>query len=391
MKRVVALVLGVLFLCGGAIAQNKGALVIQCNVTGAQVLINGKLYGNTTPNYSMLVPAGTYKITVKKNGYVDYTNTVAVTAAGVVLQVNLKSVNEAPPPPQVLNYGLTVSANINGADVFINGNPAGKTPFAAQVPNGSYTVLVRAGGFIDFTQNIVINGGPFQVNAMLQGQNQQLSIQANVNGADIFINGNVAGKTPFVSQVPMGSYSVLIKAPGYVDFGQNILVGNGPVQVNATLQALSYQLNVNANVDGALVFINGAQVGQTPYISLLPQGNYVVLIRAAGFIDYQAQLTVNGPQAINASLQPMPASWQLRLPEGLVNKDIKKGQARGIQVWVDGVLQAESLGPIFAAGQLQPGKHLFRIVSGGLAVETQVEMQSGKAYSIEPAMGIMVK
>jgi hypothetical protein len=264
-------------------------------------------------------------------------------------------------------------------------------PFAAQVPNGSYAVTVKAAGFLDFNQNVVVNGGPFTVNAVLQSQNQQLSVQSNVAGAIVYINGNAAGKTPFASQVPAGSYSVQVKAPGYADFNQNIVVGNAPAAVNAVLQALTFQLNVGANVQGAVVLLNGGQAGQTPFATQLPQGSYTVTVRAPGYNDYQAQVTMNGPQAVNAVLQPMVATWQLRLPDALLNKDIKTGQSRGIQVWIDGVQQAEALGPIAAAGQLLPGRHVVRLVSGGLAIETTIEAQAGKAYTFEPVMGLSVK
>lgn len=347
---------------------------ISCNAQGAQVFVDGALAG-TAPG-DVQVKLGKHELRVSAPGYLDSIQTLDMKAA-IAINVNLQSTGAQ----------FTVQSNVNGADVFINGNPAGKTPFAAQLPNGSYSVLVRAAGYMDFSQNIVINGGPFQVNANLQGQNQLLTVQSNVAGATVFINGNSAGKTPFAAQVPSGSYSVQVKAPGYVDFGQNVVVGNGPAQVNATLQAQSFQVNVDANVKGALVLINGNQVGQTPYVTLLPQGNYTVLVRAASYYDFQAQITVNGPQAVNAALQPLVATWALNLPATIVNKDIKPGKPREVEVWIDGVLQADSLG----SSQILPGRHVVRLVSGGLAVETQFDAVAGRAYTIEPQIGVSVK
>ena len=335
MKRLLSLALALALGMTFAGAQPKATMQIICNVPGAQVFLAGQLIGTTTPNLVLNIRQGNYPLKIIKNGYNDFDTMVAVGPGGAMIQANLVPKGAAPAPntikapntiatPQVLNYGLSVASNINGASVFINGNPAGQTPFSSQLPNGSYTVVVRANGYMDFSQNIVINGGPFQINAMLQGQNQQLSVQCNVTGADVYINGNMAGKAPFISQVPQGSYSIVVKAAGYGDFSQNMVVGNGPATVNAMLQ-------------------------------------------------------------------PMLASWQLRLPEHMLNKDIKTGQSRGIQVWVDNMLQAETLGPIVAAGQLFPGRHSIRVVSGGLAVETQVDVQAGRAYIIEPFMGINIK
>ncbi len=411
MKRIMgALVLLLALVGANAFADSKVALTVKCNVGGSQVYLNGRLLGYTTPNFSQLLPAGNYELIVKAKGFPDYRTNVRLVSDPVVIQVNFGAAPApAPQPqgqqeqakpqpvpqpqeiakPQNLNFGLSVQSNVNGADVIINGNPAGKTPFSAQVPNGSYTLVVRAPGFNDYSQNIVVNGGPLQINAMLQGQSQQLTVQSNVIGATVAINGNVAGKTPFAAQVPSGSYSIQVKAPGYVDFNQNVVVGNGPAQVNANLQSMSYQVNVGANVNGALVFINGSQSGQTPYASMLPPGTYTILVRASGYMDYQVQINVNGPQAINAVLQQMIATWQLKLPESFGKDSRGAARNRDIQVWVDGVQQADSQGMV--GGQLLPGRHVIRLMIGGLVAEAQVDAQSGRAYSIEPELGLMVK
>jgi hypothetical protein len=355
-------------------------LNVTSNVGGAQVFLNGKFSG-TTPFGSRVI-GGDYEVRVTAPGYQDFFQRLRVRNP---TQVNAQL--------QSTGSQLTVQSNVNGADVYINGNPAGKTPFQAQLPNGSYNVVVRAPGFSDFSQSVVINGGNFVVNATLQGMSQQLSVLSNVNGAEVFINGNPAGRTPFAAQLPAGSYALMVRAPGYMDFNQSVVIGNGPAQVNAMLQGLSYQVSIESNIRGALVLVNGTQVGQTPFVSMMPMGNYAILVRAPGYSDYQAQIAVNGNQSINAFLQPMLASWQLRLPEGILNREGRQGQSRDrdIQVFVDGILQADARGPIAAAGQLAPGRHVIRIVSGGLAIEGQVDVQSGKSYVFEPFAGINAK
>ncbi len=330
MKRNIIVLVGMLVLASGIFAQNKGAIIIQCDMSGAQVLLNGRLIGNTTPNFSTLVPPGNYTVTVRKAGYRDYNNSFALTAGGITLQVFLAGGGGgAPllPAPntlsQAMNYNLSVQSNVNGAAVFINGNQAGQTPFSAQVPPGSYSVLVRAPGFLDYNQSIIVGNGPAQVNAMLQGQNQMLTVQSNVNGAVVFINGNQAGQTPFSTQVPAGSYTVLVRAPGYTDFNQNVMVGNGPAQVNAMLQG-------------------------------------------------------------------MFSSWQLSLPDNMRVRDMP-GQARGLEIWIDGVQQPTAQGQMSAGGQLTPGRHVIRLVSGSMATETQVDIQAGRSYIFEPYLGLNVK
>jgi len=199
MKRTISVVLALLFIAAFASAQAKAQLTIICNVSGAQVFLAGQLIGNTNPNLALNIRVGTYPLKIIKKGYVDFDATVTIAGAGAVLQANLvpkggaAAPNTLPAPntiavPQVYNYDLSISSNVTNAEVVINGNHAGQTPFVAQLPNGSYTITVRAPGYLDFNQNVVVNGGPLQVNAMLQGQNYQVSVSANVNGALVFMN-----------------------------------------------------------------------------------------------------------------------------------------------------------------------------------------------------------
>jgi hypothetical protein len=397
------LILVSLLAIGSAFAQTKFPLKIVCNVMDADVYINNKLYTKTTANLIIQLPPSTYNIKVAKAGYNEFQANVAVQASnsGTILNVALQPL-QAPAQvgtPNILpSFPLNIASNVSGAQVYLNGKPTGQTPFGQNVIGGTYEIRVTAPGYADFQQKVIVKG-PLQVNAMLQPTGQMLSVQSNVQGADVIINGNPAGKTPFSAQVPSGSYNVTVKAPGYFDFNQGVVVGNGAAQVNAVLQPLGYQLSVSANVQGASVFVNNQQLGQTPFATTLAPGSYTLLVRASGYLDYQVQLSVNGPQVVNASLQPASASWQFRIPEAFLNKDQGKDQGKGkdqrsyaqAQLWIDGILQPEAPGQAFASGQLFPGRHVIRFVSGGLAVETQVDVQAGKAYVFEPFIGISVK
>ncbi len=322
MKRILASLAILLLVAGGAFADNKVALTVKCNVTGAQVYVNGRLAGYTQPNFSQLLASGSYEITVKAKGYRDFKTTVRISRDPVTVNAVLGG-GQVVPPPQVHNYSLSVSSNVNGAEVYINDALAGRTPFSSQLPQGSYKLVVKAPGYDDYTQNVVVRG-PTRVNANLQGMNYQVSIAA-------------------------------------------------------------------ANVRGATVFVNGAQAGHSPYKGFLSPGSYTVTIRAPGFIDYTVQLNVNGPESINAVLQPLTATWQFSIPDGFVNRDIRQGQSRQIQLYLDGVLQAESNGRIFASGQMSAGKHRFRLVIGGMSIETQVDADAGRSYVLEPFIGINIK
>ncbi len=399
MKKIFVMFFAFLALCS-VIAQTKFPLIINCNQMDADLYINNRLYTKTVPNLRIQLPPNVYNIKISKAGFLDFNANVTVKASGTenLLSVVLQPAQQVQAPATVQapnsivpSFPLRVVCNVQGAQILVDGKMVGATPNDVQILLGNHEVRVVYPGFADVVQMVNVKG-MVSINAMFQAQNQQLSVNSNINGASVLINGNPAGQTPFMAQMPNGSYTVIVRAPGYMDFSQNIVINGGPLQVNAMLQGQNQQLSVQCNVNGADVYINGNPAGKTPMMAQVPQGSYSIQVKAPGYGDFGQNVVVgNGPATVNAMLQPMLASWQLKLPDSMLNKDIKSGQSRGIQVWVDGTLQAETLGPIVAAGQFFPGRHSVRVVSGGLAVETQVDAQAGRAYSIEPFIGINVK
>jgi hypothetical protein len=327
-----------------------------CNVSGAQVFLAGQLVGTTTPNLMLNVRVGNYPLRIIKPGFNDFNQVVNVDGDGTTVRVMLQARGDGP------------ALNLN--DGKMQPVPEGKE-LNRQSDNAPAPI-----------NNFEKKGAAPNVIVAPQVMNFDLAISANVNNAEVIINGNPAGRTPFLAQVPAGTYALKVRAPGYLDYNQNIVVGNGPAQFNVALQPLGYQVSVNSNVQGAAVLVNGQQLGQTPYATTLAPGNYAIIVRATGYLDYQVQLSVNGPQQVNASLMPATASWQLNIPEALLNR---QGQRRGMQLLLDGAPQNGT------SGQILPGRHVIRFVTGDLAVETQVDIQAGRAYVFEPSLGINVR
>jgi hypothetical protein len=311
-------------------------------------------------------------------GYQQYNQTVTLNSN---TQINATLVPDQPTPP--VNLGLSVNGNVQGAEVLLNGSSVGRIPLNTQVPQGSYNITVRAPGYADFSQSVVVNG-PTQINAILQAIQVGLSVNANVMGAEVYLNGSMAGRTPLNLNVVPGSYNLTVRAPGYADYSQSVVV-NGATQVNANLQPNQVGLSVSANVQGAEVYLNGSRVGNVPLSLNVIPGSYNVTVRAPGFGDFNQSVVVNGPTQVNAVLVGVMSSWQVNVPDNMVNKDMKGGHWSQIQVYLDGNLQR---GP---SGQVGAGRHVIRVTSGGMAVELVFDAQPGRTYTFEPFMGITVK
>ncbi|HSV56410.1 MAG TPA: PEGA domain-containing protein [Magnetospirillaceae bacterium] len=284
MRKTLAAALALLALgLSPAFAQNRTSLNIQCNEVGAEVYINGRLAGQTTPNFSFLIPQGNVQVRVQKNGFRTFETVVRAGTTPVNLQVTLVRIGAVPPPPPPpQNFSLQVTANVAGAEIVINNVTAGRAPFSAVLAPGSYTLIVRAPGFTDFSQNLVI-AGPTVVNAVLHPLMVPLTLGNLRPGAEVFLNGarvGVATSTVFTIQVAPGVYTVTIRLAGFLDF--------------------TTQMTAGAAV----------------------------------------------PQTIAPVFQPLPASFTFVIPEGIQNPDVRGNPWGQIRLFIDGAAQREFRGQV---------------------------------------------
>ncbi|MBN1520212.1 MAG: PEGA domain-containing protein [Spirochaetales bacterium] len=383
MKRKTVLVIMALLALGAVAvsAQTRVSLNIVCNQAGAQVYINGRIAGNTSPNFSILLSKGTYDVSVQKTGFQPFVTKVTIGTMPVTLNVVLVPTGQSTTP--VTTNNVTITANVPGADVYINNVYAGETPFTALLATGSYTVAVKAPGYNDYVQNVRVSGA-LTINAVLQAS-QTLSVNSNVQGADVYLDNMMVGKTPYVAPISMGNHLVVVKAAGYNDYSQNIMV-SGSVTVNAIMQAALVPFSLGNLLPGAEVFLNGISYGKSQggqFTIQVQPGTYALTIRLAGFIDLNMQVTIGGGgYSLTPNLQPQMATYSFELPDELVNPAVKRNPWGQIKLYIDNVAQKNF------QGQIAPGKHIIRLVSGAFQIQMEFVFEGGKNYVLMPFFGI---
>ncbi len=120
-------------------------LSIKANAPNAQVSVNGATIGTAPINVS--VEAGTYRVQISAPGYEPYEANVSVTN-NTSLAATLKQQAGK----------ITITANVIGAEVYLNNVKAGVTPFTTELPFGSYNLKISAPGYQDYAAGIVVSG-----------------------------------------------------------------------------------------------------------------------------------------------------------------------------------------------------------------------------------------
>jgi hypothetical protein len=90
-------------------------------------------------------------------------STVASAASPAAADPPAAQAKPAPPPPT-----LEVWSNPSGADIYLDGNYVGKTPYSATIPPGEHSVILRKKDFGTYERKVQVQTGKAKVGAYLE-------------------------------------------------------------------------------------------------------------------------------------------------------------------------------------------------------------------------------
>lgn len=194
---------------------------------------------------------------------------------------------------------LTLSSEVPGATAILDRTPLGSIDatgmslsLAADTP---HRLLVTAPGRLPYAATLTIRAGEERVLSVAPvALTGKATIQSNPSGANVIIDGKLAGKTPLtLENLPDGLLDYQLKYAGYAQHaGQVNVQGGGPAAVTAALKALP-GLSVKSSPVGATVLLDGQALGITPLVvSGLKPGKYTVTVRVKGYKDQTVPVTV---------------------------------------------------------------------------------------------------
>jgi len=222
-------------------AVTTGVLQVDSKPGGAAVYVDQIYRGVTSTVIGNLVP-GSHAIRLSKAGYQDWSGAVSI-GAGVTTFLNPALV-----PDQQPKYAtVSITSNPPGADVYGDGVYIGQTSAShpltfTQVEPGIHTILISKSGYRDYTATTtVVAGRDYNVDVTLSAvpnpTTGSVSVTSSPSGAEVYLDNIFRGLTPVtLDSLDPGSYTVLLRLPGYSDWNATAMVVAGQVnQLNATL------------------------------------------------------------------------------------------------------------------------------------------------------------
>jgi hypothetical protein len=181
------------------------------------------------------------------------------------------------------------------------------------------------------------------------------------------------------------TYRIAVVADGYQTFRQTVTLEAGQTTtVNANLEPITYDLNVDPGIGDAQIVIEGAGQGRGSLRVSLRPGTYTVRITAPGFQNFRTQVTIRGDQTLRPTLQPAFATLQIEIPREMIAGDPDEMEDE-FDIYVDGQLQS---GMQF---QVEPGRRQFRLESGAWAVNGDFVVEAGRTYVLRPRLTLSLE
>ncbi len=204
----------------------EATLAIDSDPQGAEVYLDGSLRG-TTPLRATAQP-GNRSLRIERDGYRTFETTLRL-SPGESRRVSADL--ERVPTTGTVRF----ESNPDGADVFVNGRFQGTTPIAAQdFQPGTYDVTFERSGYAPERRSVTVQRGQSQtVSVRLSPRLGSLRVNANVGGAQVFLDGRAVGTIASGSGVlnldslEPGEYQLTVVAPGYETFVSRISVRAG--------------------------------------------------------------------------------------------------------------------------------------------------------------------
>jgi len=240
------------------------------------------------------VPKGSHTFRFFKQGFQEKELTLVV-EDDMIIDVEL--VPGVSTTRLALSGWIIIESEPPGADVFLNEQRVGVTPYQRSHIAGKYSVMLQYPLYQDHVQTFELNEGATLnmplIRLLPRFGNWQ--VRSNPPGAEVFLNGKLEGVTP-LSKAAIGSgrHEMVLRLPLFHEYKESIEIKDGEEKsYDVDLKPAFGELVINSEPQGAKVFIDGREVGSTPFVnSRQPSGSFSIRVEKELYADGRDQAEV---------------------------------------------------------------------------------------------------
>lgn len=253
--------------------------------------------------------AGNHRFRFSKQGYADKNIELSVTENSSQSVALERGTTET---QLELQGFVVIESEPSGADLYLNEQRVGVTPYQGQLIAGNYNYRLslplynsQTGSF-SLSQAETVNLPKIN----LVPRFGTLAISSNPAGADVLINNSNRGQTPIERlRLDSGEYSLEIRQSLYHTHTEDFELKDGENKnLNIRLKPAFGELVIDSSPEqGAKVFIDDREVGVTPHRNQRqPSGRYVVRLEKDLYSPVTRQIEVHDEQTTRENISMSP-------------------------------------------------------------------------------------
>lgn len=294
--------------------------------------------------------------------------------AGSVYEMKLShgTVEVVIKPREIVTEWLIINSTPAGADVYLNEQAVGKTPYSAELPEGRYTWRVERNLYQTEAGVAELKSGDrVALELALKPNFGRLAVESlPESGAKVLLNGIDIGKqTPCsFDELPVGTYTLTLSHEWYETKTEAVEVKAGDkLEVRSELQPNFGELRLVEQV-AVRYMVNNREVNES--LLRLAPGVYSVEARKENHKPARVQVVIERGQRKTPELEPQAMLGRLRV----------QSQPFGATISLDGKEEGETP---YTFREVLVGQHEVVISKDGYATEIHVvEVSEGETTDL---------
>ena len=183
---------------------------------------------------------------------------------------------------------LFVETNPPNANLQINGESVGTSPYQGQLMVGRYVIVADLGAYYHpARQEIQLTTDGATVSLRLPPAFGSLTVTSSPTGAEVLVDGKPVGKTPYVDQrLLSGSYDVEVRRSLYRPERRRVIVTDGAASTEHFQLSEDFgKLILKTDPPGAAISLDGKAIDGVTPVALKPvkTGTHVVTFELPGY------------------------------------------------------------------------------------------------------------
>lgn len=238
------------------------------------------------PNKRLELMSGHYKVLLEKPLHQPYERTIEIQDS-VVCKIE---------PRFVVNYRELEFKVYNDADIWVDNVKVATGSWKGKLEYGPHLIECRKESHT--TTRMTLNVEPTTLGPIMLESPEPiygtLIVSSNPSGAEVYIDDKLVGRTPSTFNALIGSRKVSIRRSGYNTEERTLTIRETEsAHVDVKLNDI-IPIKISSTPNASL-YIDGKEVGKTPWSNNLMAGEHKIKLKALGYYDLERTVKVDEP------------------------------------------------------------------------------------------------